>query len=83
MTVAAGVVLTVFGALGAWFITRNFPHARFLRASYVLMACGGVLFIVWSLSKILVVGAAAAIVVAGGALAGIAGALRKELRTLT
>ena len=83
MTVAAGIVLTVFGGLGAWFIARNFPHARFLRASYVLMASGGVLFIAWSLSKILVLGATAAIVVAAGALAGIAGALRKELRVLS
>jgi hypothetical protein len=83
VTVAAGIVLTVFGALGAWFITRNFPHARFLRASYALMAFGGMLFIAWSLSKILALGAAAAIVVAAGALAGIAGALRKELRVLS
>jgi hypothetical protein len=81
VTVAAGVVLAVFGGLGAWFLARNFPHARFLRFSYALMATGGVLFVVWSLSRILAFGAGAAVLVAAGGLLGVAGALRKELRS--
>ncbi len=81
MTVAAGIVLAVFGGLGAWFLARHFPQARFLRASYVLLAIGGVLFVAWSLSKFLVLGAGAALLVALGGLLGVAGALRKELRS--
>ena len=80
MTTAAGVVLVVFGALGAWFLARNFPHARFLRLSYALMAIGGALFVAWSVSKVLALGAGAAVLVAAGGVLGVAGALRKELR---
>ena len=80
MTLAAGLVLTLFGAFGAWFLALRFPNARFLRVSYALMSLGGALVVVWSLSKVLWVGLAGAILVAGGACAGIAGAVRKELR---
>lgn len=80
MTLAAGIVLTLFGAFGAWFLARRFPAARFLRASYALMALGGALVVVWSLSKVLWLGLAGAILVAAGACAGITGAVRKELR---
>jgi hypothetical protein len=81
VTLAAGVVLTVFGGLGAWFLARHFPHARFLRLSYALLAIGGLLFITWSLSKVLAFGAGAALLVAAGGILGVAGALRKELRS--
>lgn len=81
MATAAGVVLAIFGALGAWFLTRYFPHARFLRVSYTLMAIGGVLFVAWSLSKVLALGVGAAVLVAAGGISGVAGALRKELRS--
>ncbi len=81
VTVAAGIVLAVFGSLGVWFLARQFPQARFLRASYALLAIGGVLFVAWSLSKLLPLGIAAALLVAGGGVVGVAGALRKELRS--
>ena len=81
MTVVAGIVIAVFGGAGAWFLARYFPHARFLRFSYTLMAIGGVLFVSWSLSKILAFGAGAAVLVAAGGLLGVAGAMRKELRS--
>lgn len=80
MTVAAGVVLGVFGGLGSWFLARNFPGARFLRVSYALLGIGGVLFVAWALSKVLALGAGAAVLVAAGGVSGVAGALRKELR---
>jgi len=81
VTVAAGIVLAVFGSVGAWFLARQFPQARFLRACYVLLAIGGVLFVAWSLSKLLPVGVAGATLVAAGGVLGVAGALRKELRS--
>lgn len=80
MTVAAGLVVALFGGAGAWFLAVTFPSARFLRSSYALISLGGVAFVVWSFSKALVVGASAAIVLAIGAIVGIAGVLRKELR---
>ncbi len=81
LTVPAGLVLLVSGALGTWFLNRYFPNARFLRAGYALMACGGLLFGAWGISRALAVGVAAAVCVAIGAIAGAIGALRKELRT--
>lgn len=81
MAAAAGIVLAVFGSLGVWFLTRQFPHARFLRAGYVLLAIGGLLFVAWSLSKLLPLGVVAALLVAAGGVCGAAGALRKELRS--
>jgi hypothetical protein len=81
VTVAAGLFLATFGALGAWFLTKRFPNARFLRAGYGLMSAGGALFVVWTLSKALAVGVAAAAILAVGAVAGVVGALRKELRS--
>ena len=81
MTVAAGLFLAAFGALGAWFLGKRFPAASFLRIGYVLMSGGGVLFVVWSLTKTLSIGIAAAGVLAVGAMTGMVGALRKELRT--
>ena len=80
LTVPAGLVLLVFGAVGTWFLSRYFPNARFLRAGYALMAGGGLLFGAWGFSKTLAVGVAAAACVAIGAVAGTIGALRKELR---
>jgi hypothetical protein len=80
LPVVAGLFLTAFGALGAWFLSARYPDARFLRVGYALMSAGGGLFVVWALSKILIVGVAAAAVVAIGAFAGVIGALRKELR---
>ena len=76
----AGVFVAAFGALGATFLTRRYPHARFMRAGYALMSAGGALFVAWSLSKVLAVGVAAAAVLAVGAVIGTIGALRKELR---
>lgn len=80
MTLAAGFVLALFGAAGAVFVTVRFPNAHFMRTSYVLMFLGGALFIVWSFWKLPALGIAAALTVALGAVVGIAGALRKELR---
>ncbi len=79
-TIAAGIFLMVFGAAGAWFLTTRFPSAKFLRAGYTLMALSGALFLIWSASRIMVVGVAAAALLAIGATIGIVGALRRELR---
>ncbi|MBV8372151.1 MAG: hypothetical protein JOY69_02730 [Candidatus Eremiobacteraeota bacterium] len=81
MSVAAGLFLAAFGALGAWFLSKRFPAARFLRIGYILMSAGGVLFVTWALSKILSIGISAAGVMALGAVIGMVGALRKELRS--
>ncbi len=81
MTVAAGLFLAAFGAVGVWFLGQRFPNARFLRTGYALMSAGGLLFVFWTLSKVLVVGVTAAGVLAAGAVAGTIGALRKELRS--
>jgi hypothetical protein len=81
MTVVAGLFLAAFGALGVWFLTQRFPSARFLRTGYALMSAGGVMFVAWTLSKVLAVGVTAAAILAAGALAGTVGALRKELRS--
>ena len=81
LTVPAGLVLLVFGAAGSWFLGRYVPNARFSRVGYALMAGGGLLFGAWGISKVLAIGVAAAGCVAIGAIAGIIGALRKELRT--
>jgi hypothetical protein len=76
----AGIFVGLFGLAGAWFIGRRFPSARWLRAGYVLMGIGGVLFAVWSVTRVLAAGVAAALIVAAGAAVGAVGALRKELR---
>jgi hypothetical protein len=81
VTALAGIFLAAFGALGAWFLSRRFPHAHFLRFGYVLMSSGGGLFVVWSFAKVLPVGVSAAVVMATGAVVGMVGALRRELRT--
>lgn len=80
MTLAAGVFLALFGAAGAVFVTTRFPNARFMRTCYVLMCLGGALFVVWSFWKFAALGIAAVVTVGIGAVVGIAGALRKELR---
>lgn len=80
VTVLAGLFLCAFGGAGAWFLSKRFPNARFLRAGYGLMSAGGALFVAWAASNVLAVGVAAASVVAIGAAAGTIGALRKELR---
>ena len=80
MTIAAGAFLALFGAAGTWLLSKRFPNARFLRVGYALMALGGALFVAWSLTKLLVIGVAAAAVLAAGGIAGVCGALRKELR---
>ena len=70
----------LFGAAGAWLLTTRFPSAKFLRVGYALMALSGALFLVWSASRIMAVGVAAAALLAIGAMIGIIGALRRELR---
>jgi hypothetical protein len=80
LSILAGLFLAAFGALGTWFLGKRYPGARFLRAGYALMSAGGVLFVVWALSKVLIVGVVAAAVLAVGATGGTIGALRKELR---
>jgi hypothetical protein len=82
MTMLAGIFLTVFGAAGTWFLFKRFPHAYCLRSGYALMAVGGFAFVAWTLSKVLVLGIAATALLAVGAIVGIVGALRKELRVL-
>ncbi|MBV8333553.1 MAG: hypothetical protein JO192_12515 [Candidatus Eremiobacteraeota bacterium] len=79
-TVLAGLFLMVFGAAGAWFLTTRFPSARFLRAGYLLMAAGGCFFVLWGLWSNVVVGLAAAALLALGAVVGVVGTLRRELR---
>ena len=81
MTVVAGFFLAAFGAAGAWFLAKRFPNARFLRAGYALMSAGGVLFVIWALSRTSDVGIAAVVATAAGATTGIVGALRRELRS--
>lgn len=83
VSVAAGVVLAAFAALGALFIRRYYPAARYLLLGYVLMGIGGVLCAVWGLANVLWIGVVAAGCVAIGAGAGAIGALRKELRSGT
>lgn len=80
MTIAAGVFLALFAASVSVFLGRRYPAARFLRWGYGLMAAAGVAFVVWSLSKSPVAGTSAILLLAAGAVLGIAGALRKELR---
>lgn len=80
VTLLAGVFITLFGALGAWFLATRFPSARFMRAGYVLMAAGGALFVIWSATKGMAMGIAATIVLAAGGAVGALGALRSELR---
>ncbi|MBV8489376.1 MAG: hypothetical protein JO199_02510 [Candidatus Eremiobacteraeota bacterium] len=82
MTIFAGLLLTAFGAGGAWLLGAHVPSAKFLRAGYVMMAAGGLGFIAWSLTHALVAGILAVVLLAAGGLTGIAGALRKELRAL-
>lgn len=79
-TIAAGIFLMLFGAAGAWLLTARFPSAKFLRVGYALMAISGALFLIWSASRIVLVGVAAAALLAIGATIGIIGALRRELR---
>jgi len=80
VTIAAGLFLCVFGGLGAWFLSKRYPSARFLRYGYVLMAAGGLAFAAWAIWKALVVGVAAAALLALGGALGAWGALRRELR---
>lgn len=79
-TIAAGIFLLVFGAAGAWFLTTRFPSAKYLRAGYALMALSGALFLIWNVLAMVWIGVAAAALLAAGALIGIVGALRRELR---
>lgn len=83
MTTAAGLFLMLFGAAGAWFLAKHYPTARYLRASYAFMAIGGALFVAWGVSKAIVVGVAAAALLAIGGSVGVFGALRRELRLRT
>jgi hypothetical protein len=76
----AGIFVALFGFVGASFIGKRFPNARWLRTGYFVMGSGGVLFAVWAVTHILVVGVAATLIVAAGATVGAIGALRKELR---
>jgi hypothetical protein len=79
-TILAGLFLLIFGAAGAWFLTTRFPSARFLRAGYVMMALGGCFFVLWGFWKNIVIGLAAATLLALGAVIGVVGTLRRELR---
>ncbi|HEY1978278.1 MAG TPA: hypothetical protein VGG89_17125 [Candidatus Baltobacteraceae bacterium] len=79
-TILAGIFLTVFGAAGAWFLTTRFPSAKFLRVGYAVMSASGVLFLIWSVLKVLAIGVAGAALLGAGAAIGIVGALRRELR---
>jgi hypothetical protein len=76
----AGIFVALFGFVGASFIAKRFSSARWLRTGYIIMGCGGVLFVVWALTRMLSIGVAAALVTAAGAATGAIGALRKELR---
>ncbi|HXM08268.1 MAG TPA: hypothetical protein VN936_12430 [Candidatus Acidoferrum sp.] len=76
----AGIFVGLFGLVGASFIGRRFPNARWLRAGYLIMGFGGALFAIWAVTHVLGIGVAAALVVAAGAAIGAIGALRKELR---
>ena len=80
MVVFAGIFLLVFGAAGAFFVNKVYPNAKFMRLGYVLMSTAGVVFIYWAGTRATMAGLAAAIVLALGAVLGIVGALRKELR---
>ena len=80
MTVFAGLFLFVFGGLGAWLLTKRFPHARFTRNAYASMSVGGLLFVAWALSRVLGVGVVAALFLVGGGVLGAIGAFRRELR---
>lgn len=79
-TIFAGLFLLVFGAAGAWFLTTRFPSASFLRAGYAMMALGGGLFVLWGIWKSVAIGVAAAGFLALGAIVGVVGTLRRELR---
>ncbi len=82
MSIVAGLFLLVFGGLGAWWLGARFPNARFLRAGYLLMALGGLIFAVWALTHNLIVGILGiGLLLAGGA-SGTIGAIRKEVRML-
>jgi hypothetical protein len=76
----AGTFLAVFGACGAWFLTTRFPSARFMLTGYRLMSLGGMLFMVWVLSKNVALGVAAMAALGTGAVIGVIGAVRRELR---
>ena len=80
MTLFAGLFLGLFGVCGAWFLGKRFPQARFLQIGYALMGTGGAFFVIWALSKVLAIGVAATALLTAGAIAGIVGSLRKELR---
>jgi hypothetical protein len=76
----AGIFIALFGIVGGWFIGSRFPAARWLRLGYFVMGGGGALFAVWTITRVLAFGVAAALIVAAGAALGAIGALRKELR---
>lgn len=80
MLIFAGVVLAIFGSLGTYHLSRNYPSATYLRISYAMMAAGGAVCVVWAIWKILPVGIVAAALLAIGGLVGVGGALRRELR---
>jgi hypothetical protein len=79
-TLLAGLVLVAVGGFGAWLLTTRFPSARFMRTGYVLMATSGVVFMIWAVGKNLALGVAATALLGCGALIGVVGALRRELR---
>ena len=79
-TVLAGLFLFVFGGASAWFLATRFPSARFLRVGYALMAVSGALFLVWAIWHALLLGIVAASTLAIGAIVGIVGAVRREMR---
>jgi hypothetical protein len=79
-TLLAGLVLVAVGGFGAWLLTTRFPSARFMQTGYVLMGTSGIVFMVWGLAKNLALGVAATALLGCGALIGVLGALRRELR---
>lgn len=82
MNVAAGIFLFLFGGLGAWLIFARAPRAHFTRAAYVFMSAGGIVFVVWSFTRLLGVGLAGVALLLLAGICGAVGAFRKEMRCL-
>lgn len=79
MTVFAAIVV-IFGALVSWLLWKKTPQARFTRVGYALITLGGVLALLWGLTKVLPLGFLALVVLVVGFICGMVGTMRKELR---
>lgn len=82
MSIVAGVFLFLFGGLGTWLLFARYPQAHYTRASYVFMALGGVVFVVWALSHLIAFGLAGVALLLMGGICGVVGWFRKEMRLL-